>query len=103
MKLGVYRNYDLSVYGDLDIDIKDYVEWLDGDIPTRENLQMYIDKEFNFNDSNLSVVIWNNYDLSYDIDSLDSISFFRECQYKNILYEAEKLQNELKAENQTLE
>ena len=94
MKLGVYRNYDLSVYGDLDIDIKDYVEWLDGDIPTRENLQMYIDKEFNFNDSSLSVVIWNNYGLDYDIESFGNISFSGAVEYKLLLDRAEKIQSE---------
>lgn len=103
MKLGVYRNYDLSVYGDLDIDIKDYVEWLDGDIPTRENLQMYIDKEFNFNDSNLSVVIWDNYGLDYDIESSSNISFSGAVEYKLLLNKAEELQNELKNSNTSME
>ena len=101
MKLFVEKSYEISIYGDIDIDIKNYVDWLGKEIPTRENLQEYIEEELEF-DNNL-IVKGSNIDLSYDIDSWDSVSFSRECQYENILYEAEKLQNELKAENQTLE
>lgn len=97
MKLGVYRNYDLSVYGDLDINVEDYVKWLDGNKPTRENLQEYIDEDLDFN-SELSVVIWNN-SLDYDIESSSDISFSGAIEYKLLLNEVEKLQNELKEEN----
>ena len=101
MKLFVEKSYEISIYGDIDIDIKNYVDWLGKEIPTRENLQEYIEEELEF-DNNL-IVKGSDINLSYDIDSWDSVSFSRECQYENILYEAEKLQNELKAENQTLE
>ena len=44
MKLSVEKSYEISIYGDIDIDIKNYVDWLRKEIPTRENLQDYIDK-----------------------------------------------------------
>ena len=44
MKLFVEKSYEISIYGDIDIDIKNYVDWLRKEIPTRENLQDYIDK-----------------------------------------------------------
>lgn len=101
MKLGVYKSYELDVYGDLDINIEDYVEWLDSEKPSRYNLQEYIEEELEFN-KNLLIEVFN-VDLDYNIDEWDSISFSGACQYKKILDEAEKLQNELKGENQTLE
>lgn len=101
MKLGVYKNYELEVYGDIDINIKDYVEWLDSEEPSRYNLREYIEEELELN-KNLLVEVFN-VDLDYSIDDWGSISFPGACQYKEILNEAEKLQNELKAENQTLE
>lgn len=39
MKLGVYKSYELDIYGDLDINIEEYVEWLDSEKPSRYNLQ----------------------------------------------------------------
>ena len=101
MKLGVYKSYELDIYGDLDINIEEYVEWLDSEKPSRYNLQEYIEEELEFN-KNLLVEVFN-VDLDYNIDEWDSISFPGACQYKEILDEAEKLQNELKAETQTLE
>ena len=102
MKLFVEKSYEISIYGDIDIDIKNYVDWLGKEkIPTRENLQEYIEEELEF-DNNL-IVKGSDIDLSYDIDSWDSVSFPGARQYKKILDEAKKLQNELKAENQTLE
>lgn len=101
MKLSVEKSYEIKVYVDIDINIKDYVEWLGSNKPYIDNLQEYIEEELEF-DNNL-IVKGSDIDLSYDIDSWDSVLFSRECQYENILYEAEKLQNELKAENQTLE
>ena len=44
MKLFVEKSYEISIYGDIDIDIKNYVDWLRKEIPTRENLQDYIDR-----------------------------------------------------------
>ena len=44
MKLFVEKSYEISIYGDIDIDIKDQVDWLRKEIPTRENLQDYIDR-----------------------------------------------------------
>lgn len=106
MKLFVEKSYEINIYGDIDINIKDYVDWLGKkiptkEIPTRENLQEYIEKELKF-DNNL-IVKGSDINLSYDIDSWDSVSFPGAHQYKKILDEAKKLQNELKAENQTLE
>ena len=45
MKLSVEKSYEISIYGDIDIDIKNYVDWLGKEIPTRENLQEYIEKK----------------------------------------------------------
>lgn len=101
MKLEVYKSYELDIYGDIDINIKDYVEWLDSEEPSRYNLQEYIEEELEF-DKNLFIEVFN-IDLDYTIDNWDTISFSKACQYKEILDEAEKLQNELKAENRTLE
>ena len=110
MKLFVEKSYEISIYGDIDIDIKNYVDWLGKkiptrenlkEIPTRENLQEYIEKKLEF-DRNLIVGI-SDVNLDSSIDYMSSISFPGACQYKEILDEAEKLQNELKAENQTLE
>ena len=101
MKLFVEKSYEISIYGDIDIDIKNYVDWLKKEIPTRENLQEYIEKKLEF-DRNLIVGI-SDVNLDSSIDYMSSISFPGACQYKEILDEAEKLQNELKAENQTLE
>ena len=101
MKLFIEKSYEINIYGDIDIDIKKYVDWLKKEIPTRENLQEYIEKELKF-DNNL-IVKGSDINLSYDIDSWDSVSFPGAHQYKKILNEAKKLQNELKAENQTLE
>ena len=110
MKLFVEKSYEISIYGDIDIDIKNYVDWLGKEkiptlgkekIPTRENLQEYIEEELEF-DNNL-IVKGSDINLSYDIDSWDSVSFPGAHQYKKILDEAKKLQNELKAENKTLE
>lgn len=101
MKLGVEKSYEIKVYGDIDINIKDYVEWLDSEEPSRYNLREYIEEELELN-KNLLVEVFN-VDLDYSIDEWGSISFPGVCQYKEILDEAEKLQNELKAENQTLE
>lgn len=100
MKLGVYKRYELDVYGDLDINIEDYVDWLGKEVPTRENLQKFIEEELDF-DYNISIITWDN--LDYEIDSLDNMSFSGAVEYKLLLNEAEKLQNELKAENRTLE
>lgn len=36
------KSYEISIYGD--IDIKNYVDWLRKEIPTRKNLQDYIDR-----------------------------------------------------------
>ena len=44
MKLFVEKSYEINIYGDIDIDIKNYVDWLRKEIPTRENLQDYIDR-----------------------------------------------------------
>ena len=44
MKLFVEKSYEISIYGDIDIDIKNQVDWLRKEIPTRENLQDYIDR-----------------------------------------------------------
>ena len=44
MKLSVEKSYEISIYRDIDIDIKNYVDWLRKEIPTRENLQDYIDR-----------------------------------------------------------
>ena len=101
MKLSVEKSYEISIYGDIDIDIKNYVDWLRKEIPTKENLQEYIEKKLEF-DRNLIVGI-SDVNLDSSIDYMSSISFSEACQYKEILDEAEKLQNELKAENRTLE
>ena len=101
MKLFVEKSYEINIYGDIDINIKDYVDWLGKEIPTKENLQEYIEKKLEF-DRNLIVGI-SDVNLDSSIDYMSSISFPGARQYENILYEAEKLQNELKAENQTLE
>ena len=37
MKLGIETSYEISVHGDIDINIKDYVEWLDSEEPSRYN------------------------------------------------------------------
>lgn len=97
MKLEVYKSYELDIYGDLDINIEEYVEWLDSEKPSRYNLQEYIEEELEFN-KNLLVEVFN-IDLDYNIDEWDSISFPGACQYKKILDEAEKLQNEIEAKN----
>lgn len=101
MKLFIEKSYEIYIYGDIDINIKDYVDWLGKEIPTRENLQEYIEETLKF-DRNLIVGI-SDVDLNSSIDYMSPISFPGAHQYKKILYEAEKLQNELKAENQTLE
>ena len=101
MKLGIEKSYEISIYGDIDINIEEYVKWLDSEEPSRYNLQEYIEEELELN-RNLLVEVFN-VDLDYSIDEWSSISFPGACQYKEILDEAEKLQNELKAENQTLE
>ena len=44
MKLFIEKSYEISIYGDIDIDIKNYVDWLRKEIPTREILQDYIDR-----------------------------------------------------------
>lgn len=66
MKLGVYKSYELDIYGDLDINIEEYVEWLDSEKPSRYNLQEYIEEELEFN-KNLLVEVFN-VDLDYNID-----------------------------------
>ena len=110
MKLFIEKSYEINIYGDIDINIKDYVDWLGKkiptrenlkEIPTRENLQEYIEEKLEF-DRNLIIGI-SDVNLDSSIDYMSSISFPGARQYKKILYEAEKLQNELKAENQTLE
>ena len=101
MKLFIEKSYEINIYGDIDINIKDYVDWLRKEIPTKENLQEYIEKKLEF-DRNLIVGI-SDVNLDSSIDYMSSISFPGARQYKKILYEAEKLQNERKAENQTLE
>lgn len=101
MKLFIEKSYEINIYGDIDINIKDYVDWLGKEIPTKENLQEYIEKKLEF-DRNLIVGI-SDVNLDSSIDYMSSISFPGARQYKKILYEAEKLQNERKAENQNLE
>lgn len=101
MKLFIEKSYEINIYGDIDINIKDYVDWLGKEIPTKENLQEYIEEKLEF-DRNLIVGI-SDVNLDSSIDYMSPISFPGARQYKKILYEAEKLQNELKAENQTLE
>lgn len=101
MKLFIEKLYEINIYGDIDINIKDYVEWLDSEKPSRYNLQEYIEEELEL-DKNLLIEVFN-VDLDYSIDKWNSILFPGVRQYKEILDEAEKLQNELKAENQTLE
>lgn len=100
MKLGVYRNYDLSVYGDLDINVGDYVKWLDGDKPTRENLQEYIDEEFDL-DGDIKINILTD-GFEYDLDK-DFISFTGAVEYKLLLNKAEEMQYELENENTSME
>ena len=101
MKLFIEKLYEININGDIDINIKDYVDWLGKEIPTKKNLQEYIEKKLEF-DRNLIIGI-SDVNLDSSIDYMSSISFPGARQYKKILYEAEKLQNELKAENQTLE
>ena len=101
MKLSVEKSYEIKIYVDIDINIKDYVEWLDSEEPSRYNLQEYIEEELEF-DKNLIVEIFDD-DLDYSIDNCSPISFPGACQYKEILDEAEKLQNEIEAKNRTLE
>lgn len=101
MKLFIEKSYEINIYGDIDINIKDYVNWLEKKIPTRENLQEYIEEKLKF-DRNLIVGI-SDVNLDSSIDYTSSISFPGTCQYKKILDEAKKLQNEPKAENRTLE
>lgn len=100
MKLGVYRNYDLSVYGDLDINVGDYVKWLDGDKPTRENLQEYIDEEFDL-DGDIKINILTD-GFEYDLDK-DFTSFTGAVEYKLLLNKAEEMQYELENENTSME
>ena len=45
MKLFIEKLYEINIYGDIDINIKDYVDWLGKEIPTGENLQEYIEKK----------------------------------------------------------
>lgn len=101
MKLFIEKSYEINIYGDIDINIKDYVDWLGKEIPTRENLQEYIEEKLEF-DRNLIVGI-SDVNLDSSIDYMSSISFPGACQYKGILNEAEKLQNEIEAKNRTLE
>ena len=60
MKLFVEKSYEINIYGDIDINIKDYVDWLEKkiptrenlkEIPTRENLQEYIEEKLEFYDN----------------------------------------------------
>lgn len=97
MKLGVEKSYEISIYGDIDINIEEYVKWLDSEEPSRCNLQEYIEEILEF-DRNLIVGI-SDVNLDSRIDYMNSISFPEACQYKEILDEAEKLQNEIEAKS----
>ena len=97
MKLSVEKSYEISIYGDIDIDIENYVDWLGKEIPTREYLQEYIEEILEF-DRNLLVGV-SDVNLDSRIDYMSSISFPEACQYKEILDEAEKLQNEIEAKS----
>lgn len=100
MKLGVNKEYSLQVFGVLDIDVEEYVKWLNGDIPSRDNLQEYIDEEFDL-DGDIKISILTD-GFEYDLDK-DFTSFTGAAEYKLLLSKAEEIQYELENENTSME
>lgn len=94
MKLGINKDYTLKVNKVIDIDIKDYVRYLDGERPSYESIIWYIDDELDF-DGSLGI------NPNYNIETFD-VSL-NEKEYNEILDKAEEMQYELENKSTSME
>ena len=75
MELEIYKSFSVLVRGCVDIDVDNYVHWLNGEEPTKRNLKEYIENETDYDclcDIHVSSVS-DEFDTDVDID--ESLSF----------------------------
>lgn len=98
MELDIYKSFNVLAYGRIDINVDNYVHWLNGEEPTKRNLKEYIENETDYDclcDIHVSSVS-DEFDTDVDID--ESLSFSDYKEYKYILNKAEKIQdNEIRS------
>lgn len=93
MKLEIYRSFNVLAYGHIDIDVDNYVHWLNGEEPTERNLKEYIENETDYDclcDIHVSPVS-DEFDIEVDMD--ESLSFSDYKEYKDVLNKAKEIQD----------
>ena len=93
MELDIYKSFNVLAYGRIDINVDNYVHWLNGEEPTERNLKEYIENETDYDclcDIHVRSVS-DKFDIDIDMDK--SLSFSKYKEYKNILDKAEEIQD----------
>lgn len=93
MELEIYKSFNVLAYGRIDIDVDNYVHWLNGEKPTERNLKEYIENETDYDclcDIHVSSVS-DEFDIKVDMDEILSFSDYKE--YKDVLNKAEEIQD----------
>ena len=93
MKLGIETSYEISVHGDIDINVDGYVYWLNGEKPTERNLKEYIENETDYDclcDIHVSSV---SDEFDTEVDMEESLSFSDYKEYKDVLNKAKEIQD----------
>ena len=93
MELEIYKSFNVLAYGSIDINVDNYVHWLNGEKPTERNLKEYIENETDYDclcDIHVSSVS-DEFDIDIDMDK--SLSFSKYKEYKDVLDKAEEIQD----------
>ena len=93
MELEIYKSFNVLAYGRIDIDVDNYVHWLNGEEPTERNLKEYIENETDYDclcDIHVSSVS-DEFDIDIDMDK--SLSFSKYKEYKDVLNKAKEIQD----------
>lgn len=93
MELEIYKSFSVLVYGCVDINVDNYVHWLNGEEPTKRNLKEYIENETDYDclcDIHVRSVS-DEFDTDVDMD--ESLSFSDYKEYKDVLNKAEEIQD----------
>ena len=93
MELEIYKSFNVLAYGRIDIDVDNYVHWLNGEKPTERNLKEYIENETDYDClCNIHVSsVSDEFDIKVDMDEILSFSDYKE--YKDVLNKAEEIQD----------
>ena len=93
MELEIYTSFNVLAHGRIDINVDNYVHWLNGEEPTKRNLKEYIENETDYDclcDIHVSSIS-DEFDIDIDMDK--SLSFYKYKEYKDVLDKAEEIQD----------